>query len=162
MQTNVEDDKKIESMLPAMLVSAAYDSILKSVVLKFYEPESKKLILWNDETGHRPYCYSRLSPEELDFLQDRDDVLKIDAVKKYDLNKDAEVELSKIVADNPLAIGGNFGESIRNQIETWESDIKYYETYLYDRELIVGKYYEIKDGKSFRMIWRFPGKSSLR
>ena len=147
MQTNVEDDKKIESMLPAMLVSAAYDSILKSVVLKFYEPESKKLILWHDETGHRPYCYSRLSPEELDFLQDRDDVLKIDAVKKYDLNKDAEVELSKIVADNPLAIGGNFGESIRNQIETWESDIKYYETYLYDRELIVGKYYEIKDGK---------------
>ena len=147
MQVSVEDGKKIESMVPAMLVSAAYDSILKSVVLKFYEPESKKLILWHDETGHRPYCYSRLSPEELDFLQDRDDVLRIDSVKKYDLNKDADVELSKIVADNPLAIGGNFGESIRNQIETWESDIKYYETYLYDRELIVGKYYEIKDGK---------------
>ena len=30
---------------------------------------------------------------------------------------------------------------------TWESDIKYYENYLYDRKLIVGKYYEIKDGK---------------
>ena len=147
MQANVEDSKKIESMLPSMLVSAAYDGVLKLVVLKFYEPESKKLILWHDETGHKPYCYSRLSPEELDFLQERDDVLKIESVKKYDLIKDEEVELSKIVADNPLAIGGNFGESIRNQIETWESDIKYYETYLYDRELIVGKYYEIKDGK---------------
>ncbi len=147
MQASVEANKRIESMLPAMLVSAAYDSILKSVVLKFYEPESKKLILWHDETGHRPYCYSRLSPEELDFLQERDDVIRIDSVKKHDLIKDEEVRLSKIVADNPLAIGGNFGESIRNQIETWESDIKYYETYLYDRELIVGKYYEIKDGK---------------
>ncbi len=147
MQASVDDSKKIESMLPAMLVSAAYDSILKSTVLKFYEPESKKLILWHDETGHRPYCYSRLSVDELDFLQERDDVLKIDSVKKYDLIKDKEVELSKIVADNPLAIGGNFGESIRNKIETWESDIKYYETYLYDRELIVGKYYEVKDGK---------------
>lgn len=142
----MEDSKKIESMLPAMLVSAAYDGVLKSVVLKFYEPESKKLILWHDETGHRPYCYSRLSHEELDFLQERDDVLKIESVKKYDLIKDHEIQLSKIIADNPLAIGGNFGESIRNQIETWESDIKYYETYLYDRELIVGKYYEIKDG----------------
>ncbi|QMU55049.1 MAG: DNA-directed DNA polymerase I [Nitrosopumilus sp.] len=146
MQANMEDSKKIESMLPAMLVSAAYDGVLKSVVLKFYEPESKKLILWHDETGHRPYCYSRLSHEELDFLQERDDVLKIESVKKYDLIKDHEIQLSKIIADNPLAIGGNFGESIRNQIETWESDIKYYETYLYDRELIVGKYYEIKDG----------------
>ena len=147
MQASADDGKKIESMLPAMLVSAAYDSISKSAVLKFYEPESKKLILWHDETGHRPYCYSRLSVDELDFLQEREDVIKIDSVKKYDLIKDKDVELSKIVADNPLAIGGNFGESIRNKIETWESDIKYYETYLYDRELIVGKYYEVKDGK---------------
>ena len=147
MQVNVGESKKIESMMPAMLVSAAYDNITKSAVLKFYEPESKELILWHDETGHKPYCYSRLSADELDFLQERDDVLQIKPVKKYDLIKDGEVDLSQIIADTPLAIGGNFGESIRNQIETWESDIKYYETYLYDRELIVGKYYEIEDGK---------------
>ena len=147
MQVNLGEDKKIESMIPAMLVSAAYDNVTKSVVLKFYEPKSKELIIWHDETGHKPYCYSRLSPDELDFLQERDDVLKIESVKKHDLIKDGEVNLSQIIADTPLAIGGNFGESIRNQIETWESDIKYYETYLYDRELIVGKYYEIEDGK---------------
>ena len=147
MQVHVGENKKIESMMPAMLVSAAYDNITKSAVLKFYEPKSKELILWYDETGHKPYCYSRLSPDELDFLQERDDVLKIESVKKYDLIKDEKVCLSQIIADTPLAIGGNFGESIRNQIETWESDIKYYETYLYDRELIVGKYYEIENGK---------------
>ena len=161
MQANVADSKKIESMPPAMLVSAAYDSISKSVVLKFYEPESKRLILWHDETGHRPYCYSRLSLEELDFLQERDDVLKIESVKKYDLIKDQEVILSKIIADNPLAIGGNFGESIRNQIETWESDIKYYETYLYDRELIVGKYYEAKNGKIISHDLEISGEVKL-
>ena len=147
MQVNLGENKKIESMMPAMLVSAAYDNITKSAVLKFYEPKSKELILWHDEMGHKPYCYSRLSPEELDFLQERDDVLKIKQVKKYDLIKDEEVDLSQIIVDTPLSIGGNFGDSIRNQIETWESDIKYYENYLYDRELIVGKYYEIKDGK---------------
>ena len=56
--------------------------------------------------------------------------------------------MSKITVADPLAIGGTTGDkSIRNVIETWESDIKYYESYLYDRKLIVGKYYEIKDGK---------------
>jgi DNA polymerase I len=147
MQVNLPETEKIESMPPSMLVSATYDNISKSVVLKFYEPESKKLFLWYDETNHKPYCYSRLSPDELDFLQERNDVLEIKQIKKYDLLKDEEIKLSQIIVDNPLSIGGNFGESIKNQIETWESDLKYYENYLYDRELIVGRYYEVKNGK---------------
>ena len=147
MQANTEESKKNESMLPSMLVSATYDNISKSVVLKFYEPKSKELILWHDETSHKPYCYSRLSPDELDFLQERTDVLEIKQIKKYDLLKDEEIEMSQIIVDNPMSIGGNFGESIKNQIETWESDLKYYENYLYDRGLIVGRYYEGKNGK---------------
>ena len=147
MQVNLPETKKIETMSPSMLVSATYDNISKSVVLKFYEPESKKLILWHDETNHKPYCYSRLEPDELDFLQERNDVLEIKQIKKYDLLKDEEIKVSQIIVDNPLSIGGNFGESIKNQIETWESDLKYYENYLYDRGLIVGRYYEVKNGK---------------
>ena len=147
MQVSLPETKKIESMLPSMLVSATYDNISKSVVLKFYEPESKKLILWHDETNHKPYCYSRLDPDELDFLQERNEVLEIKQIKKYDLLKDKEIKLSQIIVDNPLSIGGNYGESIKNQIETWESDLKYYENYLYDRGLIVGRYYEVKSGK---------------
>jgi DNA polymerase, archaea type len=148
MQVSVEETEKIESMPPAMLVSATYDNNSKSVVLKFYEPKSQKLILWKDQTGHKPYCYSRLSPDELDFLQERDDVIEIKSVKRHDLIKDKEVEMSKITAMDPLAIGGTSGDkSIRNVIETWESDIKYYENYLYDRQLIVGKYYEIIKGE---------------
>ena len=45
MQVRVAETEKIENMAPAMLVSATYDNNSKSVVLKFYEPESKKLIL---------------------------------------------------------------------------------------------------------------------
>ena len=148
MQVNLPDTKKIESMPPSMLVSATYDNNSKSAVLKFYEPESKKLFLWKDEIGHKPYCYSRLAPDELDFLQEREDVLEIKTVQRYDLIKDSEIDMSKITVADPLAIGGTAGDkSIRNVIETWESDIKYYENYLYDRKLIVGKYYEIIDGK---------------
>ena len=146
MQVKVAQVEKIETMLPSMLVSATYDGPSKSAILKFYEPTQQKLFLWKDEIGHKPYCYSKLSPEELDFLQEREDVLEIKTVKKHDFINDKDIDVSKIVVDNPLSIGGNYGESIRNQIETWESDIKYYETYLYDREFIVGKYYEVTDG----------------
>ncbi len=148
MQANVTETEKIESMPPAMLVSATYDNSSKSAVLKFYEPESHKLFLWKDEINHKPYCYSRLAPDELSFLQERDDVLEIKTVQKYDLIKDKEIDMSKITVADPLAIGGTTGDkSIRNVMETWESDIKYYESYLYDRKLIVGKYYEAIDGK---------------
>jgi len=148
MQVEVSNIERISSMPPAMLVSATYDNTTRSAILKFYEPESKKLILWTDEIGHKPYCYSKLDLDELDFLQNREDVLEIKKVKLHDLIRDEEIDVSKIIVSDPLAIGGTTGEkSIRNVIETWESDIKYYENYLYDRSLIVGKYYEITDGK---------------
>jgi DNA polymerase I len=148
MQVNMEESEKIESMPPSLLVSATYDNNSKSAVLKFYEPKSQKLFLWKDEIGHKPYCYSRLAPEELDFLQEREDVLEVKTTQRYDLIKDKEIDMSKITVADPLAIGGTTGDkSIRNVIETWESDIKYYESYLYDRQLVVGKYYEIIEGK---------------
>ncbi|MDH3313369.1 MAG: DNA-directed DNA polymerase I [Nitrosopumilus sp.] len=148
MQVNVRNTNEVESMSPSMLVSATYDNNSKSAILKFYNPESQKLILWKDETGHKPYCYSRLSPGELDFLQEREDILEIKTVQRHDLITDKEIDMSKITVADPLAIGGTTGDkSIRNVIETWESDIKYYENYLYDRKLIVGKYYEIVDKK---------------
>ncbi|AJW70718.1 DNA-directed DNA polymerase I [Nitrosopumilus adriaticus] len=148
MQVNLRNTEQVDSMSPSMLVSATYDNNSKSAVLKFYNPESQKLILWKDETGHKPYCYSRLSPDELDFLQEREDVFEIKTVQRFDLITDKEIDMSKITVADPLAIGGTTGDkSIRNIIETWESDIKYYENYLYDRKLIVGKYYEIIDKK---------------
>ena len=60
-----------------------------------------------------------------------------------------------IVAQNPLSNWRNYAEdnSIRNVMDTWESDIKYYENYLYDRQLIVGKYYEnSRRENKFKMI----------
>lgn len=130
----------------SLLVSATYNSQKNAAILKFYDPKSQKIILWPDQTGHKPYCYSKLSPDELDFLSDRDDVEKIESVKKHDMINDSEITVSKIIVSNPLAIGGT-DKSIRNLIDTWESDIKYYENYLYDKSLIVGKYYKIENGK---------------
>ncbi|MYB30237.1 MAG: DNA mismatch repair protein MutH, partial [Cenarchaeum sp. SB0663_bin_5] len=118
----------------SMLVSATYDGVAKSAVLKFYEPDSKKIILWNDTTGHKPYCYTDLTPQEVGIkLGDRSDIVDVVPFTLQDLAKDQQVTMTKIITEDPLAIGGtNSDKSIRNVINTWESDIKYYENYLYD------------------------------
>ncbi len=143
---NESNGMQVKSIPISLLVSAMYNNQKNAAVLKFYEPLSQKIILWDDQSGHKPYCYSKLNPDELDFLSDRDDVLKIETVKKHDMLNDTEIKVSKIIVSNPLAIGGT-DKSIRNLIDTWESDIKYYENYLYDNSLIVGKYYQIEDGQ---------------
>ncbi len=137
-----------QSMPTSLLVSAAYDGPRKSAVLKFYEPESGEIILWHDRTGHLPYCYSRLGPEELGEISARDDIVRVESVRRRDPLTDGEVSVSKIVAADPLAIGGAQSDrSIRNLVDTWESDIKYYENYLYDCDLTVGRYYGAEGGR---------------
>ena len=142
-------ENNFESSNQLLLISAVYDNQKKSAVLKFYDPVSEEILLWDDKTGHKPYCYSRLSPEEIPTtISDRDDVIDIKETKKIDMLQDKSIIVSKIIVKDPLAIGGTqTDKSIRNLIDTWESDIKYYENYLYDNSLIVGKYYKVENDK---------------
>ncbi len=129
---------------PSLLVSAVYDGDRKVAVLKFYNARDGRIYLWYDKTDHKPYCFALEGDEGLEQLKGRSDILRIEHVKKFDLLNDREVSLVKIVTTDPLAIGGTSNEkSIRNILKTWESDIKYYENYLYDNGLIVGLYYSI-------------------
>jgi len=134
-----------ESIPQSILISATYDGEKKKAVLKFYDEKTGKIYFWYDTTSHKPYCYSRLSPSELKVLEGRDDVVELKVEKKLDLLRDAEVEVTKIVATDPLAIGGPSKSSIRDVIEAWEADIKYYENYLYDNNLVCGAYYTVVD-----------------
>ncbi|MDE1866743.1 MAG: DNA mismatch repair protein MutH, partial [Thaumarchaeota archaeon] len=119
MQSSVAVDEITTTMPPALLVSATYDGQKKAAILKFYEPVSQKVLLWTDNTGHKPYCYSKLAPEELKFLSDRKDVIKLEKTKKQDLIKDQSIDVTKILVTDPLAIGGTqTDKSIRNVIET--------------------------------------------
>jgi DNA polymerase I len=148
MSSHAAVDEVTTTMPPALLVSATYDGQKRTAVLKFYEPKSQKVLLWTDNTGHKPYAYSKLEPEELKFLSERKDVIKLERTSKQDLLRDRTIDVTKIVVTDPLAIGGTqTDKSIRNILETWESDIKYYENYLYDNSLIVGRYYSIENGK---------------
>jgi len=146
MSNQLEKNEK-ENMPYGLLISATYNSQKNAAVLKFYDPTSQRIFLWADKSGHKPYCYSKLSPDEIPTeISERDDVIEIKQVKLLDILNDKPINVSKIVVKDPLAIGGTqTNKSIRNLIDTWESDIKYYENYLYDNSLIVGKYYKIEN-----------------
>ena len=145
--SNQLEENKTENMPYGLLISAAYNSQKNAAILKFYEPVSQRIFLWADKSGHKPYCYSKLSPDEIPTeISERDDVIEIKQVKLLDILHDKPIDVSKILVQDPLAIGGTqTSKSIRNLIDTWESDIKYYESYLYDNSLIVGKYYKIEN-----------------
>jgi DNA polymerase, archaea type len=138
--------KPVEEMDQGLLASASYDGDKRLALLKFYDQKAGRFWLWQDNTGHRPYCYSRLSMDELKAVHSRKDVIDIIEEVKLDLLNDTKARLRKIITTDPLAIGGG-NDSIRDMIRAWEADIKYYENYTYDLGLRMGTYYKVTGGK---------------
>ncbi len=130
----------------SLLASATYDGDTRKAVLKFYDQEAGRFWLWEDNTGHRPYCFTRLTMDELEVIRSRKDVIEITEEERLDLLNDRKARLRKIVTTDPLAVGGG-NDSIRDIIRAWEADIKYYENYTYDLGLRMGTYYRVSQGK---------------
>ena len=144
-----------------ILLSASYDGEKKKVYLKFYDEKNDKIKLWYDNSGHKPYCLIKKDNDEtlLNSLK-KNDKIDIEEISKIDLLNDKEEIMLKIIADNPLVIGGMPGKSIRDRITAWEADIKYYETYMYDKALIPGIYYQIKDDKIIADKFSIPKETN--
>jgi len=146
-------EKLADLLVPAseldegLLVSATYDGDKRVAVLKFYDPKLDRVFRWEDNTGHKPYCFTKWPMERLGPIRARKDVIAIEEEQKLDLLSDSRMMVRKIITTDPLAIGGSPSNSIRDQIDAWEADIKYYENYVYDRGLRVGTYYSIRGGK---------------
>ena len=138
--------KPVTELGESLLASAFYDGDQRVAVLKFYDQKTGRFWLWRDNTGHRPYCYTKLPMEDLKEVRARKDVIDVVEEEKLDLLKDEVVKVRKIVTTDPLAVGGG-STSIRDQIRAWEADIKYYENYAYDTGLRMGTYYRISGGK---------------
>lgn len=137
---------------PLMLVSARYDGLENKIVLKFYDITTDKIVDWTDNTNHMPYCYSKTT--DLSELLLRDDVLEIKKEKKFDIIEDKEIDVNKIIVTSPLTVS-----SIHNTVtNTWESDIKYHQSYLFDKQLVMGSYYIIEDDKVIPYEMKIPEK----
>ncbi len=127
-------------------MSAIYSGDEQKVYLKFYDEQDRSIFYWRDRTDHLPYCYTKMDYRDVaeELINQRK--YKSEITKKRNLISDNEIECLKIIAPDPLSIGGT-ENSIRERIRSWEADIKYHENYLYDTGLIVGTYY-IRRGTS--------------
>jgi DNA polymerase I len=153
-----------ENLQPSYFVSATYDGQKGKALIKLYEPVSGKIYFWYDNTGHEPYCLTNLSQfelEKIDHLIKHPGFDHFEIAEKFDPLSNKNVKVTKIVARDPLAIGGRPTGCIRDiipedfpmvsespissgQIKVWESKIKYYQSYIYDRDLFPGMIYEVK------------------
>ncbi len=149
--------KPVGELEKGMLASASYDGDKRLALLKFYDEKAGRFWIWEDNTGHHPYCFTRLPSNELDRVRARKDVIDILEEEKLDLLNDARVNLRKIVTTDPLAIGGG-NDSIRDMIRAWEADIKYYENFTYDRGLKMGTYYRVSHGNVSPLTHEVPDR----
>lgn len=127
---------------PSILVSAVYDPGPSKIILKLYDPRTGSIRLWADETDSKPYCYSKLSRSDLDELAG----VYVEEKELADPVTDEKIPLLRLVANEPKTISDPL-EGLVAKMETWEGDIKFHESYLYDRGFIVGSYYKTEYGK---------------
>ncbi len=153
-QTRLDDHVKGEVFF---LLGCGYDGKAGKAYLKLLEPGSQEVKTVYDESGHKPYCYVKEPPEAVQSLK-LPGVVDIVREKKYDLLRDREVELTKIVASDPLAIGGS-SNSIREKVKAWEADIPYHLCYLYDMRLTPSMPYYLEDGK---LVEASPSEEAIK
>jgi DNA polymerase I len=128
------------------LVASCYDGEKKSAYLKLYDSLTQKILLWFDDSGHKPYCLTDLSIENLkenQSLMSNPGFDHFETTTKYDALRDREVSMTVIVAKDPLSIGGRPSGTIRETVRSWEADIKYVENYIYDKDLKPGLPYNL-------------------
>ena len=141
-QTSLDDHLRRDVFY---LIGCSYDGKVGKACLKLLNPENQEVRLLYDETGHKPYCYVKEPPERARELK-RPGVVEVTSERESDLLRDREVEVTKIIASDPLAVGGG-SSSIRERIKAWEADIPYHLCYLYDMELTPSMPYSLADGK---------------
>lgn len=132
------------------LTSVEYDGDKRLAFVKLYDPERHRIHVWYDDTDHKPYCLSDQSVEALkqnEALVNHPGFDHFLRTSKHDGLNDRDVEMTVIVAKDPLSIGGRPSGSIREMLRVWEADIKYVENYIYDRDLKPGMPYDIRKGK---------------
>lgn len=140
----------VQNLERGFLLDMDYDGGQNKAYCKFYDLDSRDIKIWIDTTEHEPYCISKQSIQELENnvdLTTYNGFVRFEEIKRYDLLRDKEIDVTKIYGKTPTDIGGS-GTNIRNILGgAWEANIRYHLNYIYDRALIPGLIYKIKEGK---------------
>lgn len=148
-----------ENYEPGLLLSVEYDGKNNLAFARLYDTKNMRLFCWYDNTHHRPYCYSDLDEEKLrnnKKLVTHKGFTGFEEVEKYDLLSDKPKKMTKILATDPLAIGGT-SNSIREILpKAWEAKIRYHDNFIFDKNLIPGLYYRIEKGNIISNPFEIP------
>jgi len=126
----------------AHLLSYYYDPERNSALLCFYDEEKQRIAYWYDKTNHKPYFLVKEEPNEAERLLPRDlreRVIGMETVEKTNLLTMKKEKYTRILVNDPLAVKelrGRFGDS-------WESNIKYHQNFIYDTGLVPGYKYKV-------------------
>jgi len=159
----IEKGDIVENLERGLLLDVDYDGGQNKAFCKFYDLDTDEIKIWIDTTDHEPYCLSKESPKDLKNLTyyekslskdvkltDYDGFTRFEEVKRFNLISDKEITMTKIYGKTPINIGGS-GTNIRNilgenNVKAWEADIRYHLNYIFDRQLIPGLIYSVKNG----------------
>ena len=153
----------IQNLERGLLLDADYDGGQNKAFCKFYDLDTDEIKIWIDTTDHEPYCLSKESITDLEKLTYHekdpkkdikltkyDGFTRFEEIKRFNLISDTEITMTKIYGKTPTNIGGS-GTNIRNILgenntKAWEADIRYHLNYIFDRQLIPGLIYSVKNG----------------
>jgi len=141
-----------------VLLSVFYSGDEKAAIMKFYDIDNGEIFSVKDNSDHKPYLLTD-APEEsaAEVLREFSSrIHSLSRVRKYDILRDVELELTKVEAKDPLAIGGS-PRNMRDVLtklgyRVWEAKIKYYDCFIFDRNLIPGCLYEVDDSGNVRRV----------
>lgn len=124
------------------LLSYYYDSERNTAVLCFYDEDRKKIVYWYDKTGHKPYFIVSEEPTEAEKLIPKDlkeRIVSIERIEKINPLNMKKEKFTKITVNDPLTV-----KELRGKFrDSWESNIKYHQNFIYDRGLIPGYKYRV-------------------
>ncbi|MHA1772249.1 MAG: DNA-directed DNA polymerase I [Candidatus Thorarchaeota archaeon] len=152
-----------QNLPPSFVLSIDYNGQKNKAMVRLYSPDTEDTIFWFDNTNHQPYCYTDLPPQAAEYkVKQNRGFVRTETVQLQDLLHDRPVTMTKVIANNPLAIGGT-RDSIRELLtvreqsgdpgaptvtinHAWEANIRYRNCYTYDSNIVPGMMYRIENG----------------
>ncbi len=161
----IDEDQIIHNLEKGLLLDISFDRNLNKIYCKFYDLDSDTIKYWIDNKKYESYCLTKTPIKELKKFRYEKNGRKIlltrfwgfkrfETIKKYDLLLDKEVKLTKIYVLHPsnIKIKNIYKTSIysilkENDSRLVEKDINHYENFVFDKQLVPGLIYTIKNGK---------------
>ena len=112
------------------------------IQLTFFDPSNNK---WKEivDSNYRPYFFIPYPIPKDDFEVMKDLKFDMQVLEKVDLFSGEPVKLAKI----ELSDFSGFLQISRKFSQTWESEVSIISSYMYDKGLVFGAQYKIKDEK---------------